>query len=104
MDDRAFDAAAKRIGAGNRRGFLKGLIGFGGLALAGGAIRGEADAARRGYAGPGVTKGNDCPAYCEDDDWLIIQQESGGTCAPYFRLSCEDGGLVCHDGVCHYPV
>ena len=39
MDDHAFDAVAKRIGAGNRRRFLRGLVGLGGLALAGGAMR-----------------------------------------------------------------
>ena len=103
MDDHAFDAVAKRIGAGNRRRFLRGLVGLGGLALAGGAMRGDAEAARRGYTGPPGAKRDDCPAYCEDDDLLIIQAEIGGICAPYLRFWCG-GGLVCVDGVCRSPI
>ena len=39
MDDRRFDALVKSVAAGgSRRAVLKGLLGLGGVALAGGAI------------------------------------------------------------------
>jgi hypothetical protein len=103
MDDHAFDAVAKQIGAANRRSVLRGLVGLGALALAGGSVWGDADAARRGFSGPGGSKRDDCPAYCEDDDLLIIQAEIGGICAPYLRFWCG-GDLVCVDGVCRSPI
>ena len=64
---------------------------------------GDAEAARRGYTGPPGAKRDDCPAYCEDDDLLIIQAEIGGICAPYLRFWCG-GGLVCVDGVCRSSI
>lgn len=103
MDDHAFDVMAKRIGAGSRRGFLKGVLGLGGLALAGGVSRGEAEAARRGFSGPSVPKREDCPAYCQDEDLLIIQTEIGGICVPYLRFPCV-GDQVCLDGTCRAPI
>jgi hypothetical protein len=52
MDDRRFDALAKRLG-GSRRSLLKTMVGLGGAAAAARLGANEADAARRGYAGPG---------------------------------------------------
>ena len=102
MDDHAFDGVAKRIGAGNRRVLLKGVLGLGGLALAGGLRRSDADAARRGFGGPGVPKRADCPAYCESEDLLIIQTEIGEFCVPYLRVPCV-GDQICINGVCRSP-
>jgi hypothetical protein len=52
MDDRKFDSLAKRIGAGSRRGFLKSAFGMATVAVAGGALTGDVEAARRGYSSP----------------------------------------------------
>src|SRR5215218_935346 len=52
MEDRRFDELAKRIGTGSRRGLLKAAFGFAGIAVAGGGIAGDAEAARRGYSSP----------------------------------------------------
>ena len=49
MDDRRFDALVKSVAAGtSRRAVLKGLLGLGGVAVAGGALLDDdAQAARR---------------------------------------------------------
>lgn len=52
MDERRFDALAIRVG-GNRRSFLKKVVGIGGAAAVARLATGEAEAARRGYGGPG---------------------------------------------------
>ncbi len=51
MDDRQFDALAKRLG-GSRRSLLKKMFGLGGAGAVAWLGTGKADAARRGYAGP----------------------------------------------------
>jgi hypothetical protein len=99
MDDHAFDAVAKRMGAGNRRVLLRGLVGLGGLALAGGLARSDVDAARRGFSGPGGSKQIDCPAYCDGEELLVIQQESNGICVGLFRFWCVSD-QICLDGAC----
>jgi hypothetical protein len=65
MEDRRFDALAKRLG-GSRRSLLKAMIGLGGGAAVTRLDAGETDAARRGYAGPGGGElgGRDYYTFC----------------------------------------
>ncbi len=50
MDDRQFDALAKRVGT-SRRSVLKKMVGLGGAAALARIGMSEAEAARRGYSG-----------------------------------------------------
>ncbi len=103
MQDRAFDAVAKKMGRGNRRVLLKGVFGAAGVALTGRLLGNDAEAARRGYSGPTVPKRDDCPAYCEDEELLIIQAEIGGICMPYLRFWCG-ADQVCIENTCRSPI
>ncbi len=91
MDDHRFDALAKRLGTGNRRGFLKGLIGLGGVALGGIVLVDDAEAARRGYAGPGI--GGPQPNYALNYKDCKILCGGGDPDRTLNRLQvCIDGG------------
>ena len=71
MDDQRFDSITRKLASGtSRRAALKGLLGIGGVAVAGLAGSGQTDAARRGFSGPSfsltptpicVANGNTCP-------------------------------------------
>ena len=65
MDDRRFDSLAKAVASGaSRRSVLKGILGLGGAALAGGVLLdGDTDAARRPTPTPKPVKcpGNQVP-------------------------------------------
>ena len=66
MDDRRFDAIARGFASGmSRRAMLAGLVGLGGLA-AGGIDLQQASAARRGFGGPPILRG-ETPKLCSSD-------------------------------------
>jgi hypothetical protein len=55
MEDHRFDSIAKQLGAdSSRRSVLKGLLGIGGIAVAGIAVNDQTEAARRGFSGPKI--------------------------------------------------
>jgi hypothetical protein len=106
MDDQRFVALTKRIGSGNRRGFLKGLLGLGGVALGGSLLIDEADAARRGYAGPkrpGGDENTSCPDRCDGDTLIQAVEFQPGICTPLTIIPCSVLGRVCRDGACREP-
>lgn len=111
MDDRSFDALAKGLAQGrNRRSLLKGLLGFGGAAVAGTLVVSDSDAARRGYPGPlpkpTVAPG---PPPCNDQNCYGCRECVNGVCTPNPGELCynhTDQCLtsVCNaDGGCSYP-
>lgn len=55
MDDRRFDTISRKLASGvSRRAVVRGLLGFGGVAVAAGFELHHADAARRGFSGPPI--------------------------------------------------
>jgi hypothetical protein len=93
MDDRRFDALARSLATGqSRRQVLKGLLGFGGAAIAtAAALPDDARAARRGYGGPAL------PAPCVPtcDGTTCGDNGCGGTCACRHGLVCIEGTALC---------
>src|SRR5215207_3499312 len=96
MDDRKFDSLVKSLAAGSsRRSVLKGILGLGGAALAGGTLLdGESEAARRPSPTP-------TPVQCPGN-----QIPSGGTCVcpPAVPIKCGPDCCVtaaqCCDQAC----
>lgn len=86
MDDRRFDAIVKSLAEGkSRRTVLKGILGLGGAALAGGALlEGDTDAARR------PTNPTPTPVKCPGQ-----QVVCGNTCC------CPTGQSKCGPDCCH---
>ncbi len=78
MDDRRFDALARRLG-GSRRRFLKQALGLGGVAAVGRLTSDGAEAARRGYSGPRVGA---TPRIT-----IVFDASPTGGCIPHGRLS-----------------
>ena len=53
MDERRFDAISRKLASSaSRRSTLRGILGFGGVAIAARFDQDGAEAARRGYSGP----------------------------------------------------
>jgi hypothetical protein len=83
MDDQRFDAIAKLMGTGSRRGFLKGMLGLGAVAF-GSAVRiDDAEAARRGYSGPPISQ-------TPPQTLGISFERSASGCRPIFTLTGFD--------------
>ena len=61
MDDRKFDTLARELGRRNRRGFLKAMLGIGGVAVSGTLVVTDAAAARRGLSGPNLPNSTTTP-------------------------------------------
>ncbi len=82
MDDRRFDSLARALARGqSRRGVLKGLLGLGGAALAGGVLlESGADAARRPAPAP---KPVTCPGrQIPDGGQCVCPPDAPNTCGP----------------------
>jgi hypothetical protein len=100
MDDRKFDTLTRQAGAGNRRGFLKVLLGLGGTAVISAALLGDTDAARRGFSGPSLPSPTptppppsctpDSPNYCG----------VSGTCCPEGQDCTPSGCCASGEGAC----
>jgi hypothetical protein len=72
MENRRFDALTRSLAAGgSRRAVLKGLLGIGAAAVGGGALAGDVDAARRGFAGPRLPLGRPCTNGCPPNHTCI---------------------------------
>ncbi len=109
MDNQRFDALAKRIGSGNRRDLLKGLLGLGGIALTGTLLVNDASAARRGYSSPSVPVLIGCPEFSVSDG------RGGCRCIGGYQpcssrnkpdtvaACCHPDGQCCRDGTCRDP-
>ncbi len=68
MDDRRFDAIARKLASSSsRRTALKGLLGIGGVAVAGLVRNGQTEAARRGFSGPTFSFSPTPPPICFAD-------------------------------------
>jgi hypothetical protein len=65
MDDLRFDTFVKRLGTGNRRGFLRYLLGIGASAAVGLLLDNDAQAARRGFPGPTFPTLPPCQPICD---------------------------------------
>ncbi len=90
MDDRRFDMLARELGRRNRRGFLKAMLGIGGVAVSGTLVVTDAAAARRGFSGPtfptppppppppSCTSAS--PNWCSDSETCCSE---GEFCSPY---------------------
>lgn len=96
MDDRRFDAIAKGLAAGTkRRTLLKGLLGLGGVAVAGSmGLEGESEAARRPTP---TTRVRTCPGG---------QVWNGSACVCLAGTMCGAeccgvGGVCCDDACCY---
>jgi hypothetical protein len=97
MDDQRFDSIARKLASStSRRAALKGLLGIGGVAVAGLAGSGQTDAARRGFSGPSfsltptpicVANGNTCP-----EDPADPSQCCSGYCCKFIH---DPGPGVC---------
>jgi hypothetical protein len=96
VDDRRFDALALSFGrGGSRRSLLKGLLGFGGVAVAGGLVD-DVEAARRPTPTPR-------PPTCPGEQTPCAE----GCCCPGGTTTCgaaccPDGQAQCCDGACCY--
>ena len=94
MDDRRFDSVTRAMANGaSRRSVIKALLGLGALAGAGSVLH-EADAARRGFAGPPILKPTPTPPI-SDCDGLSC---NGDCCDPDETICCN--GFCCN-GTCH---
>lgn len=98
MDDKRFDSFVKALaGRRDRRSVLKGVLGLGGAAMGSLALKGGADAARRGYSGPHwpwpteIVPGP-CEPFCSVG-MCGVPNGCGGMC------SCS-GANVCIQGAC----
>jgi hypothetical protein len=95
MDDDRFDQFTRTFArSGSRRTLLKSLLGLGGVAAAGAALH-DADAARRGYAGPPIP----APRPTEPPLGECIALECNGQCCDRHATVCC-GGFCCTGG-CH---
>ena len=99
MNHRRFDELTRDLASGySRRAVMRGLLGLGGAAFAGGALAGSADAARRGFSGPklptpppctGGLCGDPCDACAENQ--ACFENECFTRCAqPSLECSCGD--------------
>jgi hypothetical protein len=87
MDDRRFDGLTRALATGrNRREVMKGLLGIGAGAVAGGALFGQGtEAARRGFSGPVFPTFTPC------------QRDINGVCCASGVF--EPGGICCTNGM-----
>jgi len=94
MDDRTFDALTRTLSqGGSRRKLLKGLLGFGGAVAVTGTVLGDdANAARRGFAGPTFPTPPPCQPSC--DGLSCGDDGCGGACA------CGEGRTCLSNGSC----
>lgn len=100
MDDRRFDSLTRQAGAGNRRGFLKVLLGLGGAAVTSAVLLVDTDAARRGFSGPSLPMPTPTPTpppctpqssnYCGVSGTCCPE---GQWCSPYG--CCSEGDISC---------
>ena len=93
MDDRRFDSLAKSLASGaSRRSVLKGILGLGGAALAGGMLMdGEAEAARRGPKSP---KPPTCPGQQSWNDTRCVCPDGLSQCNPNGGPDCCNSGVT----------
>lgn len=104
MDDRSFDTLARKLAQpASRRGAMKTLAALGAVA-AGVAVRGDASAARRGFAGPRFRlcapgmdfTGDGC--VCQVDRQACFSGDTGNLVS-----CCQVGAACCFDGSCVPP-
>ena len=100
MDDRKFDTLARELGRRNRRGFLKAMLGIGGVAVSGTLVVTDAAAARRGFSGPTFPTPPPPPPPCtsESPNWCSFSEKccsESEFCNPGTQGCCTTGDGSC---------
>ena len=99
MDGGRFDSLTRQLGqGGSRRALLKGLLGFGGTAIAASRLVPDASAARRPTPTP---KPVTCPGQQHWDGSACVCPQGSDTCGPD---CCPTGQAECCDNACCYGV
>jgi hypothetical protein len=94
MDDRKLDTIARNLASGtSRRGMLKGLLGLGGIAIAGVGAH-DARAARRGFTGPSFPHPVPTEPPCINPDTCVFE----GCCAGF--ICCNGQECIPEDAIC----
>ena len=97
MDDRRFDSLTRALASGqNRRSVLKGLLGLGGVTLAGSVTAPAAGAARRPTPTP---KPVSCPGQQHWNGSACVCPDGNTKCGPD---CCPHGQAECCDNACCY--